>query len=66
MNFGEDAEAAYRFVRGFGFVDYLLEGLDDAARTQALAALRATLVAHDTAQGVLYPSAAWIIKAYQT
>jgi hypothetical protein len=53
-------------VRGFGFVDYLLEGLDDAARTQALAALRATLVAHDTAQGVLYPSAAWIIKAYQT
>jgi SAM-dependent methyltransferase len=65
MYFGEAAEAAYRFVRGMGFVDHLLEGLDGAARTKALAALQATLVAHDTAQGVLYPSAGWIIRAHR-
>ena len=65
MYFCEDADAAYRFVRGFGFVDYLLEGLDAAARTTALAALQATLVAHDAAHGVLYPSAGWIIRAHR-
>jgi hypothetical protein len=65
MYLGEDAQAAYRFVRGFGFVDYLLKGLDAPARTQALDALRATIVAHDTTQGVLYPSAARIIQAHR-
>ena len=66
MYFGEDAQAAYRFVCGLGFVDYLLKGLDAPARTQALDALRATIVAHDTTQGVLYPSAVWIIRAHRT
>ena len=75
MYFGPDAEAAYRFVSGLGVVKFLLEGLpvygqgepgdqaDGAARSRALAALRATIDAHETGDGVLYPSAAWIISA---
>lgn len=78
MYFGPDAEAAYRFVSNLGVIKFLLEGLpvygqgDSAdpatgdARTQALAALRATIDAHETSNGVLYPSAAWIITAQRS
>jgi len=66
MNFGEDADDAYRFVRGLGFTGSMLQGLDDEARTGALDALRATIVAHDTGDGVLYPSATWIVGARRT
>ena len=65
LYFGTDAEDAYRFVRGMGFTQYLLRDLDHHPRARALEALRATIVAHDTAQGVLYPSAAWIIRAHR-
>ncbi len=63
MYFGEDADAAYRFVRGLGFTESMLQDLPDDARVRALDALRTTIVAHDTTQGVLYPSAVWIIGA---
>jgi SAM-dependent methyltransferase len=78
MYFGPDTDTAYRFVRGLGVIKFLLEGLpvygqgDPAApatgdpRTQALAALRATIDAHETSDGVLYPSAAWIITAQRS
>jgi hypothetical protein len=63
MYFGATAEDAYRFVRGLSFTDWMLQALDDAARAAALGALRATIDEHSTDQGVLYPSAAWIVTA---
>jgi SAM-dependent methyltransferase len=61
--FGPTAEEAFRFVRGLGLIEFLLRDLDDTARAQAVGALRATIEAHATPNGVLYPSAAWIVLA---
>jgi SAM-dependent methyltransferase len=63
MYFGATGDDAYRFVRGLSFTDWMLQGLDDAARSAALDELRATIDAHATEQGVLYPSAVWIVNA---
>jgi SAM-dependent methyltransferase len=63
--FGPDAEQAYAFVAGMGFARSLLADLDRAARVRALATLRASVEAHQTRDGVLYPSAAWIITAHR-
>jgi SAM-dependent methyltransferase len=61
MWFGTDADDAYAFLRGF--FAWLLEGLHGASRARALDALRATVTAHETDEGVVYASAAWIITA---
>ena len=61
MWFGHDAEGAYGFV--LGLMGWMLEGLDDARRAQALDNLRVSLTAHDTGHGVLYESATWTIHA---
>jgi len=61
MWFGVDAADAHRFV--LGLLGWMLEGLDDAGRAGAQDALRATIDAHETTDGVLYESAAWIIRA---
>jgi hypothetical protein len=63
MYSGATADDAYRFVRGLSFTDWMLQGLDDAARSSALGALRATIEAHATDRGVLYPSAVWMVTA---
>jgi hypothetical protein len=41
----------------------MLEGLDEDRRARTLAALRATITAHNTAEGVVYRSGAWLIRA---
>ncbi len=64
MFFGRDAGEAFRFIVGQGFATNLLRDLDDDARAHALEALRATIDAHETPDGVLYASAAWIITAH--
>ncbi len=61
MWFGDDADDAHRFV--LGLMGWMLEGLDDAGRARAIAALHATMAAHETADGVLFESAAWTIQA---
>ena len=61
MWFGNDADDAHRFV--LGLMGWMLEGLDDAGRTRAIDALRATMAAHETPDGVLFESAAWTIQA---
>jgi SAM-dependent methyltransferase len=61
--FGATADRACRFVGGLGFAQNLLGDLDHSARARALAALRAEIAAHLTSDGVLYPSAMWIITA---
>jgi SAM-dependent methyltransferase len=63
MFFGATADDAYRFVRGLGLIEFMLRDLDDTRRAEAVVALRATIEAHETADGMLYPSAAWIIRA---
>jgi SAM-dependent methyltransferase len=61
MWFGADAEDAYRFV--LGLLGWMLEGLDDDRRGRALDALRSTIVAHETGDGVTFDSAVWVIHA---
>jgi SAM-dependent methyltransferase len=64
MWFGNDADDAYRFV--LGLLGWMLERLDDAGRARALDGLRSTAAAHETDHGVIYESAAWIIRATRT
>jgi SAM-dependent methyltransferase len=61
MWFGRDAGDAYELVSGL--LAWMLEGLEDTSRAGALDALRTTIAAHETADGVLYESAAWIVSA---
>jgi SAM-dependent methyltransferase len=61
MWFGTDADDACDFL--IGFFAWMLEGLDDAGRRRATEALRATATAHETDEGVVYDSAAWIVTA---
>lgn len=61
INFGPNPETALRFVCGMGFVKSLLHALQESLRPQALDALRGSLEAHAVADGVLYPSAMWLI-----
>jgi SAM-dependent methyltransferase len=63
MWFGADAGDAFAFVSSLGVARGILGGLDDAGRERALDALRTSIAAHDTADGVLYRSAAWIVTA---
>jgi SAM-dependent methyltransferase len=61
MWFGNDADDAHRFV--LGLMGWMLKGLDDAGRVRAIDALHATMAAHETTDGVLFDSAAWITEA---
>lgn len=60
---GTDSDDAFAFVRTMGITRGLLQDLEEAATGQALAALRRTLAAHDSGQGVLLDSRAWLITA---
>jgi SAM-dependent methyltransferase len=60
---GTDAEDAFSFVRTMGVVKGLTADLDEAARDQALKAVRETLAAHETPDGVLFGASAWLITA---
>jgi SAM-dependent methyltransferase len=61
--YGENADDAYEFLRRIGFTEGLLEGLGESDRVRALDALRATITAHETDEGVQYSSAAWLVAA---
>ncbi|HVE64448.1 MAG TPA: methyltransferase domain-containing protein [Mycobacteriales bacterium] len=63
MVFGRDTDDAYAFMCTMGIVRGLSHDLDDEARTQSLADLRATIEQHATPDGVLFDSAAWLITA---
>ena len=60
---GSDIHDAWDFVSAMGFVRGLTEGLEDATKQQALDRLRDRLAEHETADGVLMGSAAWLITA---
>jgi SAM-dependent methyltransferase len=61
MWFGDDADDAHRLVSGL--LGWMLEGLDDERRRHALDALHGAMTAHETPDGVLFQSAAWLIGA---
>lgn len=60
---GTDGADAFKYMSTGGVARGMLQGLDDAARARALEALRATMEAHDTGDGVVFGSASWIISA---
>lgn len=61
MWFGADIDNAFDFV--VGLLGWMLQGLDEPARSGALAALRATLSAHASPDGVAFDSATWLVTA---
>lgn len=61
MWFGEGADDAERFV--LDQLGWMLQGLDDEGRRRAVQDLRATLAAHSGADGVVFGSATWMIRA---
>lgn len=63
MRFGSDAADALAFLRGTGAVIGLLQDLDVETARRAEADLHQRLAAHETPDGVLLDSAAWLITA---
>ena len=63
VDMGADAGAAYAFLKSGGFVRGALEQVGDDRRDERLARMRALLVSHATADGVLFPASAWLITA---
>lgn len=61
MWWGPHADAARDFQ--VGAAGWMLEGLDDSQRASAIEALHARLVELETDDGVLVPSAAWVVTA---
>jgi SAM-dependent methyltransferase len=61
--YGRDVQTAYENVLQLQEPRTLLGDLDPAAADYARAALRETLAAHDTADGILFDSAVWIVSA---
>jgi hypothetical protein len=61
MWFGDDTDDAFDLVAGL--LGWMLQDLDDDTHADALDALRATIAAHATTDGVCYDSATWIIRA---
>lgn len=63
MYFGTDAKDAFAFVKTMGIVKGLSHDLEPADAAQGLHNVEQLLVDHETADGVLIPSATWLITA---
>ncbi len=63
IRLGDDPEDAFSFVSTFGITRGLTHDLDEEGRAAALEALHASLVAHDTGDGVLFRGSAWLVTA---
>lgn len=61
MWFGADADGAQGFA--LGLLGWMLDGLDASRRARALDALRTTVTAHQTNDGVTYRSGVWMVTA---
>ena len=64
IEFGADADAAFAFTKTFGMTRGLTEELNADDKARALDALARTIVQHDTGEGVLFGSSAWLIRAH--
>lgn len=63
IRLGDDADDAFSFVTPFGITRGLTQDLSSAAEAAALEALHATLVEHETDDGVVFGGSAWLIRA---
>jgi SAM-dependent methyltransferase len=63
LYFGSDATDATASIMRFGIVQALLKDLDDHARSKALDVLRTVISDHETRDGVLFESSAWLVRA---
>ena len=63
VNFGADADDAFSFARTLGSVEGLTNDLDADMKAQALDQVHRAFNAHDTGDGVLVGSSAWLITA---
>lgn len=63
VQLGVDAADGFEFVSTLAITNGMLQGLDEETRERALDELRATLAAHETGEGVLLGSRAWLIRA---
>lgn len=63
MDLGATAADALDFARTMGIVEGLTSGLDAAVRAEAMANLARLFEEREQADGVLLPSAAWLITA---
>jgi SAM-dependent methyltransferase len=62
-NVGTDTDDAYGFLSGLQPVLMMLEDLDEKTKAQALGQLREVVAAHETPDGILFGSAAWVVTA---
>jgi SAM-dependent methyltransferase len=60
---GADTDDAYGFVSGLQPVLHMLADLDGPTKAQALEKLRAVVADHETPEGVVFGSAAWVVTA---
>lgn len=58
---GGNVEAGFAVITAL--FEWMFEGLDDAQRAGAKDALRAAMKRHETADGVVFDSAIWLISA---
>lgn len=63
MWFGSDADDAHSFV--LGLMRWMVRDVDHATRARAVDALRATMEAHTTGDGVTFASS-WVVTALRT
>ena len=61
--FGTDAAVANDAISELGIVVGLLKDLDQPTRAHALDALGAAISDHETSDGVLFASSAWVVRA---
>ena len=59
--YGRTVEEAHDFL--LGTLGWMLDGQDQRTRAKSVAALRTTLETHETADGIRFGSAAWLITA---
>ncbi len=62
FRFGADADEAWDFAQGIRIVQGLLEDVDADTGARALDALRATMRARETADGVVFDSRTWLVR----
>lgn len=63
MNFGTDDDDAFSFFATAGIVEGLTQDLEEEAKAAALEKLHRALAAHQSDEGVLLGSSAWLIAA---
>jgi SAM-dependent methyltransferase len=61
--FGPDAASTFDHLQKTGMVIALLGELDDKTRADALEKLHKTVADHETPEGVLFASSAWLVRA---